>query len=159
MDIKYDNAIKELEAEVNRLHSRMEGLRFAIETLRSHSNGTYIKAPITHTANGVNKVNLFNEVDSTTIPAERTELVFNAVASLGIYSKIKVIVAYLNNKFDTHQVRLSLLNLYKDQRVDKIQPTTSNEDTFYGLLAWKVGNIIKPEHIYDRKELKGSTMK
>ena len=159
MNTNYDTAINELEGELTKLKVRVEGLRFAIETLKTVNNGSQSESPLPFKSNGVSNLNLFNEENSTITPVERTELVFNAILNLGRYSKLKTIVAYLDKKFDANQIRLSLINLYKDQLVDKIQPTTSNEDTFYGLSIWKDGNSIKTEHNYNRKELAGSKMK
>lgn len=157
MDISYDTAIRELEAEVEKLTAKTEGLKFAIETLKSiRGNGVAIMPE--REVQAPPRTNLFNEVVTDVTPSERKELVYQAVVHLGRYSKLKAVVSNLDNRFTPAQVRLALINLFEERRIDKIKVSTSNEDTFYGLHEWKDGKDIKSDHLYDKKQVVGSTL-
>jgi hypothetical protein len=139
----HEPAIKELESKLEEILAQAEGFRSSIEVLKSL------------TANGIiSKVATISNVSKPGV----LSLVEQTLRSLNRFVKIHQIAAAAN--LDNAKVRSSITTLQADDIVTKVQVTTSNGDTFWGLKGWKDANgAVKSEYMYDETELLGRKMK
>jgi hypothetical protein len=145
MENLHEPAIKELEAKLAEIESQAEGFRASIKALRnlsSHSPevATDTKKQISFGFSIVDKVG-------------KVSAVLNAIQRLNRFVKIQEIAD--NTSFEASKVRSAVSALLADNQITKIQVTTSNNDTFWGLHNWKEGNKVKSEYMYDKSQLQG----
>jgi len=137
----HEPAIKELEAKLEEILAQAEGFKSSIQALKNLSTNGAIVSKVDN-----NK----NIVSSTGILA----IVEQSLKKLNKFAKIHQIATTAN--LEAAKVRGAITTLLNDKVVTKVQVTTSNGDTFWGLSDWKDSSgAVKKEHIYDESELLG----
>jgi hypothetical protein len=148
MEQQYQSAINKLKEEYDKAIKMAEGYKISIDALES--NGS------TQNSNAVSKS---IEINSVLTSAEKDVLVYETLDHLKRFSKIGDIGKALAGKMAEADVRASITTLAKSKQIMKVQVTTSNVDTYWGLIYWQNTGTIKEEFMYDKKTLVGKTMK
>ena len=138
-ELVHELAIKELEKKLQDVLDLADKLRNSISALKRLQSGDVIKV-----STRLIQPSIFS---STPESGNKIRIVYNAILTLNRFVKIKDIADF--TFLSTEKVRSAISALLVQKRVVKIQVTTSNVDTFWGIEKWINNGDINEENMYD----------